>query len=131
MILHRHTIVLLAALMQLLFFSTQLQAAPSMLTNKLTLSFDVDNHSLTGISRIDLPGGRELSLHTGDLTVTRIEINGKEADLQPDSDKRIQLKKSAEPRSIVLHYEKKFPQNNGQNGSIVAANGIVLLGLWH
>ncbi|MEA3548672.1 MAG: ChaN family lipoprotein [Thermodesulfobacteriota bacterium] len=131
MILQRHTILLLAALMQLLFFSTQLQAAPSMLTNKLTLSFDVGNHSLTGISRFDLPGGRELNLHTGDLTVTRIEINGNEMDLQPDSDKLIQLKKGAEPRSVVLHYEKKFPQNNGQTGSIVAADGIVLLGLWH
>jgi aminopeptidase N len=112
-------------LLILLLFAPAVRAADTAPPlQKLSISFDLDQALLRGISRIELPPGSGADIHLGNLVVDALSINGGPAPAA----NRVQLPPAAGPQQVTIEYHLRY----GEGGhGLIGPAGISLTGFWH
>jgi aminopeptidase N len=113
--------------------------AESMPVNDLTVRFDIEHHTLRGLSKITLPPGRASELDLAGLKVLSIKVNGSALSSGPNM-KAVTIPPGVSADTVEIEYEVR-PQSapltdNEKNpgvvyGNSIDASGIVLSGGWY
>lgn len=120
-------IVLLIATVLLLSSTAALSHEPP--PHELTISFDLNNHRLSGISRINLTADHGITLQLTDLDVTGITLNGNQIEEIPQ-DSMLQISPSPQAQQLTIAYAKEIaPAEN--SGNLIGDSGITLTSAWH
>jgi len=102
----------------------------------LSISFDIPQHLLKGVSTITLSDNREMNITTGNLEITSVRLNG----LPVSSEIKEGIFKVRGKGMLEIFFEGNFAGVNGnQNlenfgnvpGDIISDEGISLTGVWY
>lgn len=96
---------------------------------KISVSFDLENHALSGVSSFDLAPEMDLALHTDGIDVTGIAIN-ELAEPATIEDGLLLIAASPERRTVQVYFTKKYDPEF-VSGSFINGQGIVLLDPWY
>jgi len=108
------------------------QSIPS-IHHTLALSFDLDQGTATGTSRIRIPAHMPLHLDCGSLLVTGtvLEPDGRAPlTIRPDTDNAIRLAPAPYGQTLFLSWRLETKPDNS-DGNRISRDGIVLTGFWH
>ncbi len=102
-------------------------------THTIALSFDLEDSTLSGTSRIDLPENTPLALHCGPLTITGavLEQPGQTPLMvKANPENIIRLNPAPTSRILLLSWTLKA-DNPYTSGNLITKDGITLAGFWH
>lgn len=100
------------------------------LTHRLSISFDLADSRLMGISDIELPPGRAAEIRLDGLNVLEITINGEKIDAVK-SGHNLSIPDADVARHLTITYEKYIPSSEGRPADLIGPHGIALTGMWH
>jgi aminopeptidase N len=107
--------------------------------NDLTVRFDLEHHTLRGVSRITLPPGRASELDLSGIKILSINVNGGPLKTGPDM-KVVTIRPGESADTVEIEYElevRSAPRTDiDKNPGVVYGNsidpsGIVLSGGWY
>jgi len=97
--------------------------------HNLSISFDLNNHTVSGGSHIMLPADQGLELYIGRVGVRAASLNDEELVLNPAED-RLQISPQPNTQKIVISFENTWPASHGSLNAI-GEDGIALSDIWH
>lgn len=107
--------------------------------NNLSVSFDLEHHKLTGISKITIPAGRAAPLDISALKILSIKVNGTSLVIGANA-KAVNIEPGKSDNIVEIEYEctaTSQPQTDSQNnpgvveGNSIDASGIILMNGWY
>lgn len=98
-------------------------------SHDITISFDLENHLMQGVSDIRLPPGLGAAISLGDLSTFAIQKNGSPVD--PGTSTGITVEPAATAQDIRITYKKVLLPEAGSQTDMVSPAGISLTGMWH
>jgi len=119
-----------------MFIACTVHAAEDIPRHALSVSFDIEENRIHGVSYIALPENKEIEMHTHDLTISSMTLNG--LPLKIEEQKSV-LSISG-PGILEIEYEGVFrggqEDNTFENAGVVTQNvisdkGIYLTGGWY
>jgi uncharacterized iron-regulated protein len=105
-------------------------ASTDLPTHRISISFDLQEHTLTGLSRIEIPAGRNLTLHVGGLTISELTLNGVRITSDQLRKDHLSVNATDFKQQLVCKYTLAAPAN-GYSLNRIAEDGITLAGNWH
>lgn len=125
------------ALLLSLFLACRVEAIEKTLPlYNLSVSFDIKQNLLRGISTITLPENREMNISTGNLKITSVRLNGQ--PLKPEIKEGAFKVKGKGILEIIFEgiFEEGNVKENLENAGVVTRDivrneGISLTGLWY
>jgi len=102
---------------------------------RLRVSFDIPLAKIIGIAEMPVLAGRELSLKTGGLAISMVEVNGRAAtfstregitSIQPPADGLLEIRYTGEFKG-----GGGFGSNSAGVSSVISSRGLSLTGLWY
>lgn len=99
-------------------------------TYDLKVSFDVNDHSLAGKARVDLPADQGLVLSLGMVEFLSLESAGEPVDLKPDANGTLELPAAEAARQFNLSFRRRLAEGI-RSSSLINNDGIVLLDKWY
>lgn len=111
-------------------------AAENIPRQALSVSFNIEEGRMQGVSHIALPEGKELKIHTHNLTITSITLNG----LPLTADEKEQVLNINGPGILEIKYEAIFREKNHDENlenagavtkNVISDKGIYLTGGWY
>jgi uncharacterized iron-regulated protein len=119
-----------------MFLACTVHAAEDIPRHALSVSFDIEENRMHGVSHIALPENQEIKIHTHNLTISSITLNG--LPLKIDEQERVLS--ISDPGILEIKYEGVFrgekEDNEFENVGVVKRNvisdkGIYLTGGWY
>lgn len=92
----------------------------------LAVGFDLEQQSLHGTARLEIPAGLGVRLDLKGLSVTALRHNGAALD-QPPGD-TLTIAAGGVPQQLIVHYRLAVA---GSPDNLLGPNGIALTGRWH
>ncbi len=128
--------VLLAMLIVLPFFTASPAVADKMPIHRLTLTFDVESNTMTGLSEIELPPGIDGEISLKGLSVKTLTTKiGDTTNENLDSDEKfpetLQIPAQDVSQTVSILYEMQIAPEEGYALNRIGADGITLTGCWH
>ncbi len=105
-------------------------AASDLPTHRISISFDLQKHTLTGLSRIEIPADRDITLHVGGLTISELTLNGVKITRDQLQKDHLTITSTGYKQQLVCKYTLTAPAN-GYGLNRIAEDGITLAGNWH
>jgi len=101
----------------------------------LAVKLDVPASAITGVSKIELTAGKEVTISRGSLTIHSMNFNGKPVDVDRDSTAVSFTPEHDGVMEIlfrgVFKNSRSSPENPGVTGSVIGKEGISLTGIWY
>jgi uncharacterized iron-regulated protein len=107
--------------------------------NELTVQFDMERHTITGVSKIALPAGQKAKINISGLKVTAASIDNRAVVIEPGTES-ILFTPGSSADVLKIEYEaiyKSLPEieatkNPGViKGNLISSEGIFLADNWH
>lgn len=98
-------------------------------SQEVEVLFDLEAHTVSGISRLHLDAGQELSIHSNGLDVKAVLVNGKEAVFE-SSGGLLHFTAATQSREVDIAFHKEISPEE-QARTLIGKDGIVLLDLWY
>lgn len=101
----------------------------------LYVSLDISSSTLSGVSRIEVTAGKEVSISRGALRIDAVELNNR--PLRVDRSNDVIAFTPEHDGVAEIRFEGKFrdravsQENPGVTGSIIGEEGISLTGIWY
>ena len=99
----------------------------------INISFDTQQGSMTGTSRIELPPGIPLTLFNGHLEISGAVLEGAGRTPQtvvPSAGNSITLAAAGVRRTLYVSWSLRLPEHGGGD-NLISPDGITLAGHWH
>jgi uncharacterized iron-regulated protein len=110
-----------------LFTGRQAAAAPDQRYD-LAVAFDPAGHAVRGVLRCTPVSDAAISLHTGELRISEVLIDGTPQTISASEDGLLTLP-PARGRAVSVSFARVMPEPAGQ--SMIDRQGVVLLDLWY
>jgi aminopeptidase N len=119
-----------------MFLACTIHAADNIPRHALSVSFDIEESRMQGVSHIALPEDKELKIHTHNLTITSITLNGSPLSV----DEKEHVLSINGPGIVAINYEVIFSEKHHEetrenvgvlSSNIISDKGICLTGGWH
>lgn len=114
----------------ILGMSMNSDAATKYLEHRLSISFDLAENRLMGVSNIELPPNVGIDVQLGNLNILQIAINGEETDLVKDEN-ILSVSPTNGSQNLTITYKKQISSPESQSSGIISSEGIALTGMWH
>jgi uncharacterized iron-regulated protein len=101
-------------------------------SQEITISFDLEQGSMQGQSRLTLPPNQSLQLYFGDLENIRITAMAGDSKKQLTPDNKTLTLPAVGQQQIIRISWRIHPKDGGyRSGNLIQKKGITLTGLWH
>jgi uncharacterized iron-regulated protein len=129
-------ILIFVALVVSIFFLYAVAAAENLPLYNLSVSFDIKQNLIKGISTISFSENREINISIGNLKITSIRLNG--SPLKPEIKEG--MLKVKDKGTLEIIYEGIFKEESGQGNlenigivskNVISEEGIYLTGGWY
>ena len=114
-------------------------AETDMPLNDITARFDLERHTIIGVSRISLPAGQTATINLTGIKLTAASIHDRALVVEPGKSSLTFTPGSAED-ILQIEYEAEYPHlpdsDTGKNpgvvsGNYIGAEGLLLMEKWH
>lgn len=122
-----------------LFMPSVSSGTETLPVNNLSVRFDLENHTLSGVSKITIPAGRAAALDLSALRILSIKVNGSPLKIEADA-KAVNIRPAESANIVEIEYELVVtaqPRTDSQrnpgvvDGNIIDPSGIVLMNGWY
>lgn len=122
--------LIIAAFIVMLTAGISRAASTDYPVHRVSVSFDLLNHTMTGQSRIEVPAGRDITIHVGGLKVSELTVNGVRVGKDQLNKDHLTVSSTGYKQQISCTYTLRT-SNNGYSLDRIATDGITLAGNWH